>query len=90
MKMHNIWGYGQLFAYSGLDGKNRYYGDFVGTLTPEKIGIRFEFRDWIKMMFPVKGKVKFRAVTGDMIDAETENVDLHCKKDMEYILQKTN
>lgn len=76
MKIHNIWGYGQLFAYSGLDGKNRCYGDFVGTLTAEKIGIRFELQEWIKMAIPLKGRVKFRAVTGDMIDAETENGDV--------------
>ena len=76
MKIHNIWGYGQLFAYSGLDGKNRYYDDFVGTLTSKKIGIRFEFRKWIKMTIPVQGRVKFHAVTGDMIDAETDNGDV--------------
>ena len=76
MKLHNIWGYGQLFAYSGLDGKNRCYGDFVGTLTPEKIGIRFEFRKWIKMTIPVKDRVKFLAVTGDMIDAQVGNKDV--------------
>ena len=33
MRLNNIWGYGQLFGYSGLDGENRYYNDFVGTLT---------------------------------------------------------
>ncbi len=69
MKLHNIWGYGQLFGYSGLDGPNRYYNDFVGTLTREKIGVRFELDCWVKVKFPVKGKVEFFAVTGDMIDA---------------------
>ena len=49
MKLHNIWGYGQLFGFSGLDGRNRYYNDFVGTLTREKIGIRFELKEWIKV-----------------------------------------
>ena len=76
MKLHNIWGYGQLFAYSGLDGKNRYYADFVGTLTPDKIGIRFELQEWIKLSIPVKDSVKFRAVMGDIIDAETEDGDV--------------
>ena len=28
MKLNNIWGYGQLFGCSGLDGKNRYYNVF--------------------------------------------------------------
>ncbi|MBR2320674.1 MAG: hypothetical protein IKA57_00890, partial [Clostridia bacterium] len=69
MKLNNIWGYGQLFGYSGLDGQNRYYNDFIGTLTSRKIEIRFELQEWIKVYFPVKGRVKFNAVTGDMIDA---------------------
>lgn len=72
MKLNNIWGYGQLFGFSGLDGTNRYSNDFVGTLTAEKIGIRFELREWIQVMFPVKEQIIFRAITGDMIDAEIE------------------
>lgn len=75
MKLNNIWGYGQLFGYSGLDGQNRYYNDFIGTLTSRKIEIRFELREWIKVYFPVKGRVKFKAITGDMIDAKTQDGD---------------
>lgn len=73
MKLHNIWGYGQLFGYSGLEGETRYYNDFVATLTAKKIGLRFELRSWVKVLFPVKGRVKFNAVTGDMIDAQTQD-----------------
>ena len=73
MKLNNIWGYGQLFGYSGLDGQNRYYNDFIGTLTSRKIEIRFELKEWIKVYFPVKGRVKFHAITGDMIDAKTQD-----------------
>ncbi len=73
MKLNDIWGYGQLFGYSGLDGENRFKNDFIGMLTAEKIGIRFELRQWIKVLFPVKGEVAFSAITGDMIDATTEN-----------------
>lgn len=73
MKLNNIWGYGQLFGYSGIDGVNRYYNDFIGTLTEEKIGVRFELKKWIKMHFPIKGKIEFRSITGDMIDAETKD-----------------
>ena len=71
MKLNDIWGYGQLFGYSGLDGKNRFENDFIATLTAEKIGIRFELRKWIKIFFPVKGAIEFSAITGDMIDANT-------------------
>ena len=73
MQLNNIWGYGQLFGFSGIDGVNRYYNDFVGTLTEEKIGIRFELKKWIKAYFPIKGQIQFNAITGDMIDAETQN-----------------
>jgi len=76
MKMHNIWGYGQLFGFSGLDGQNFCINDFVGTLTAKKIGIRFELREWVKVTFPVKGRVKFHAITGDMIDATTKDGDV--------------
>ncbi len=72
MKLNNIWGYGQLFGYSGIDGVNRHYNDFVGTLTDEEIGIRFELKKWIKVHFPVEGQINFHAITGDMIDAETQ------------------
>ena len=70
MKLNNIWGYGQLFGFSALDGQNRYYNDFIGTLTKRKIEIRFELQEWVKVYFPVKGRAQFRAVTGDMIDAK--------------------
>ena len=37
----NIWGQGQLFAFSALDGGSFAGEDFVGTLSGDKIGIRF-------------------------------------------------
>ena len=49
MELNNIWGYGQLFGYSGLDGQNRYYNDFIGTLTNRKIEIRFEMQESFKV-----------------------------------------
>lgn len=75
MKLNNIWGHGQLFAFSGLDGVTRYYDDFFGTLTNKKAEIQFELRERVKIYFPLEGKVRFRAVTGDMIDAETDKGD---------------
>ena len=75
MKLNNIWGYGQLFGYSALDGQNRYYNDFVGTLTSRKIEIRFELQEWVKIYFEVKGRINFNAITGDMIDAKTKDGD---------------
>ncbi len=75
MKLHNKWGYGQLFGFSGLDGTNRYTDDFVGTLTRQKIGIRFELTEWVKVKFDIKGRIAFKAITGDIIEAKTEEGD---------------
>ncbi len=75
MKLNNIWGYGQLFGFSAIDGRNRYYNDLIGTLTSKKIGIRFELKEWIKFHFPIKGRIRFNAITGDMIDAVTKSGD---------------
>lgn len=75
MKLNDVWGYGQLFGFSGLEGVTRYYDDFVATLGWKKGELRFELREWVKVIFPLEGKVRFRAITGDMIDAETEKGD---------------
>lgn len=73
MRLNNVWGYGQLFGFSAIDGANRYYNDFIGTLTAKKIGIRFELKERVKLLIPVRGRVKFNAVTSDFIDAETQD-----------------
>jgi hypothetical protein len=75
MKLNDKWGYGQLFGFSGLDGVCRFENDFIGTLTSKKIEIRFELYEWVKIHFPVKGRIKFNAITGDMIDASTKGGD---------------
>ena len=73
MKLNNVWGYGQIFGFSGLDGECRFLNDCVATLTRKKIGFRFELTKWVKVLFPVKGRVSFSAIIGDMIDAKTKN-----------------
>ena len=75
MKLNNIWGYGQLFAFSGIDGQARYHDELVCTLTSRPLEIRMELRSWVKITFPVEGKIDFHAITGDMIDAATEKGD---------------
>ena len=75
MKLNKTWGYGQIFGFSGLDGVNRYYNDFIGTLTSKKIEIRFELKNWIKVYFPISGRITFKAITGDMIHAKTKEGD---------------
>ncbi len=75
MKLNKIWGYGQLFGFSGIDGQSRYLNDCIATLKREAIGIRFEFPAWVNMTFPLEGKITFRAVMSDFIDAKTAQGD---------------
>ena len=55
MKLNNIWGYGQLFGFSGLDGANRYYKDFTQSETARILGMsqvtvsRYEKKSLTKM-----------------------------------------
>ncbi len=75
MKLNTIWGYGQLFGFSGLDGVTRWHNDFVATLDERKLCFRFELGAWIKIFFSIQGKIEFRAITGDMVDAKTDAGD---------------
>ena len=75
MQLNDIWGYGQLFGFSGLDGQTRLYSDFVATLDEQELCFRFELGCWTKLYFPIEGKIRFRAVTGDMVDASTDMGD---------------
>ena len=77
MKLPNIYGYGQLFGYSGIEGKNYFTNDFAGTLAHEHVGVRFELSPWIKFVFPcVPECTKFEAVLGDMLLAEADGAEL--------------
>jgi hypothetical protein len=69
--MPDIYGYGQLFAFSGLDGQTSFRDDFVGTLTAKPIGIRFELSKPVTLFFDTQIK-KCNAVTSSLIDIETE------------------
>lgn len=74
MKLNNIWGYGQLFGFSAIEGPNRYYDDFVGTLTNRKIEIRFELIEWVKIYFPFNNIV-LKSVMSDFIEGTSPNGD---------------
>lgn len=76
MKLHNIWGYGQLFGLSALDGKNDYFNDFIGMSTAKEIEIRFEFKEWIKVDFSGDKKVNLIAFMSDIIQAETPDGEI--------------
>ena len=69
MKLHNFYGYGQLFCFSGLEGATSRDYDFVGMMMDEPISIRFHFDNAVTLKIPMENPI-FKAVTGDMLDGE--------------------
>ena len=51
MIIHDIYSYGQLFCFSGLDGETSRNDDFVGMLMDEPVTIRFHFDSTITFLF---------------------------------------
>lgn len=70
MYLHDIYSYGQLFCFSGLDGETSRANDFVGMCMDEPITIRFHFINAITLRIPLNGQPIFHAVMGDMLDGE--------------------
>ena len=70
MNLHNHYAYGQLFCFSGLDGKTSREDDFVAMMLNEPITLRFHFDKTITLKIPVGEKAVFNAVTGDILDGE--------------------
>lgn len=70
----NIWGHGQLFAFSALDGEAPMGDDFSGILCADKIGIRFFSRVRRELVITGKGRFlpSFETVTGDLITVNTK------------------
>ena len=68
MKIHNRYSYGQLFCYSGIDGKTSFKKDLVGMFMEEPITIRFHFNTTVTLRIELGVDTHFKAVTGDMLD----------------------
>ncbi len=68
MKFPDFYGYGQLFAFSGIDGENSHDEDFAGMLMPGKISIRFEAPDAVTLSLPCADK-EIDALFSDVIIA---------------------
>ena len=70
----NIWGHGQLFAFSALDGESAMGDDFVGILCADKIGIRFfsKVRRELIILRTDRFAPKFETVTSDWITFRTK------------------
>ncbi|MDD3946365.1 MAG: trehalase family glycosidase [Clostridia bacterium] len=66
----DTYGYGQIFAFSALDGKTSFRNDFVGTLTAKPVGIRFELKKPVTLYFDTEIQ-DCNMVTSDTIDIET-------------------
>lgn len=75
MKLNKIWGYGQLFGYSAIDGPNRYYEDCILMTMKKKLCFRYEFNKFIKLYFDTKEKIKFEAVMSDFVIAKIGDKD---------------
>ena len=70
MKLHNHYGYGQLFCFSGLEGATSRNRDFVGMMMEEPIMLRFHFDNAVTLKIPMDKNTAFKAVTGDVLDGE--------------------
>lgn len=80
----DIYGYGQVFAFSALDGESKYQNDFAGTLTAKPVGIRFELSTPRTLFFDCNIK-KAVTISSDIINIEAEQgsiltvyKDRHC------------
>ena len=73
MKIPNLWGQGQLFAFSALDGKAVMGDDFAGMLSGDRIGIKFysAVRRELAIVGHQVDDLVFNAVCGDWISADT-------------------
>lgn len=69
MKYPNKFSYGQLFAFSGLDGESSQTKDFIGVLQNKAIRIRFHLPEWIELRLDVSDSMRFDAVLGDTVES---------------------
>ena len=70
MNLHNIYHYGQLFCFSGLEGETSRNDDFVGMLMDGPVTIRFHFETTVTLRIPLDENTPFEAVTGDILDGK--------------------
>lgn len=75
----NIWGQGQLFAFSAMDGKSLFSDDFTGILCGDKIGIRFFSKVRRELaVTKIAGFVPaFETVSSDLITMNTPGGQMH-------------
>jgi len=70
MLLPNIWGAGEIFAFSGLDGKTSYTNDLVATLLGDKISLLFHLKRRRELFFNLSPRIrdiKYQCVASDII-----------------------
>lgn len=65
---HNIYGYGQLFGFSGIDGDTAGARDFCATMLNEPVTLRFETTTPATLRLPLGEGATFDAIGGDFIE----------------------
>ncbi len=73
----NVWGPGQLFAFSGIDGETDWFHPFVATTLSEDMGLLFHLREprrlWCEPTTIIVEKLEPLVVTGDCIEFSVES-----------------
>ena len=67
-KHHGIYGYGQIFAFSGIDGDTAGARDFCATFLDGPVTLRFETDPPVILRLPLGDGVVFDAIGGDFLD----------------------
>ncbi len=78
MKYPNKFSYGQMFAFSGLDGECLQGSDFIGVMQNTPIHIRFHLPEWVELRIAVSDDIRFDVVFGDVIESTDKGVKLVC------------
>lgn len=65
---HTIYGYGQLFGFSGIDGDTAGARDFCATMLHEPVTLRFETETPAILRLPLGEGATFDAIGGDFIE----------------------
>ncbi|MBR7165426.1 MAG: hypothetical protein IKD18_04015 [Clostridia bacterium] len=69
MVLSNVWGGGQIFAFSALDGDSFASDDFMGILDSDRVGIRFFSKVKRELILTGLGKIRpaFEGIGGDFL-----------------------
>ncbi len=70
---HRIYSYGQLFAFSGIDGDTSGARDFCATMLAEPVSLRIETEPPVTLRLPLGKNVAFDAIGGDFLEGRTDD-----------------